>query len=232
MTSLERCSFLGPREEWDRFAPLAAPTVVVEGFEHFSAAVIAAARGDLPGARAALARVENEALRSWYIERARWAGDCRAERLGMRKLPKYEGKRDKRKNVPASMAAGVYDRDGFRCRYCHRPVVSRRLTKLLHGLLGTDFPLGTDRSTHGAAHCFGAVADHVLPHSRGGLTDLANLVTACNPCNYGKYNYTLEQLGLKSPWSREAPRGWTPLDRLIPDLAAQVRARLGPGPRV
>jgi 5-methylcytosine-specific restriction endonuclease McrA len=37
--------------------------------------------------------------------------------------------------------------------------------------------------------------------SRGGHTSLENLVTACYPCNFGKDNYTLDQLNLQSPFS-------------------------------
>nr|WP_255511149.1 HNH endonuclease signature motif containing protein [Micromonospora sp. WP24] len=31
-------------------------------------------------------------------------------------------------------------------------------------------------------------ADHILPLSRGGTNDLANLRPACGPCNYGRGN--------------------------------------------
>jgi 5-methylcytosine-specific restriction endonuclease McrA len=52
----------------------------------------------------------------------------------------------------------VFVRDGFRCRYC------------------------------GIGACDGAVlhADHVIPASRGGPTNIDNLVTACLDCNLGK----------------------------------------------
>lgn len=37
-------------------------------------------------------------------------------------------------------------------------------------------------------HC-----DHVVPVSRGGASDLANLTTACPPCNFGKSGKTLDE---------------------------------------
>ncbi len=51
----------------------------------------------------------------------------------------------------------VLTRDGYRCRYC-----------------------GADASAT-TLHM-----DHVLPRAAGGRDDLANLVTACIECNYGK----------------------------------------------
>ncbi|HUW77243.1 MAG TPA: HNH endonuclease [Candidatus Nanopelagicaceae bacterium] len=41
--------------------------------------------------------------------------------------------------------------------------------------------------------------DHVTPHRLGGRTDEANLVTSCWPCNYGKMEYTVEQIGIVDP---------------------------------
>lgn len=35
--------------------------------------------------------------------------------------------------------------------------------------------------------------DHIIPISRGGRNELANLCVACQPCNHSKYNKTLEE---------------------------------------
>ena len=52
---------------------------------------------------------------------------------------------------------------------------------------------------HGVALTFRATADHVVPMSFGGRTNLDNLVTSCWNCNYGKYNALLEQMGVNDP---------------------------------
>ena len=52
---------------------------------------------------------------------------------------------------------------------------------------------------HGVALTFRAPADHVVPMSFGGRTNLDNLVTSCWNCNYGKYNALLEQMGINDP---------------------------------
>lgn len=71
------------------------------------------------------------------------------------------------KAAPTSSGNGlrfrVFERDGFRCRYC------------------------------GRAAADGAVlqADHVYPASRGGRATMENLVTACFECNNGKRDRVL-----------------------------------------
>lgn len=63
----------------------------------------------------------------------------------------------KRRPVPLKMRFLVFERDGFRCRYCGR---------------------GSDEVV---LHC-----DHVDPVAAGGDTVEDNLVTACQDCNLGK----------------------------------------------
>jgi hypothetical protein len=67
--------------------------------------------------------------------------------------------------TPRKLRLQVFERDGYVCTYC-----------------------GADVRGKGKAH-----ADHVVPNSRGGTTDLDNLVTACAPCNLRKHARTPEQ---------------------------------------
>lgn len=68
----------------------------------------------------------------------------------------------------AAVAVGirfdVFNRDGFRCRYCGR----------------------------GPAQGVYLEADHVIPRSAGGPDTLDNLVTACWDCNRGKSDKPLD----------------------------------------
>jgi hypothetical protein len=75
----------------------------------------------------------------------------------------------------------------------------------------------TNLTTHGAALVYRAVADHVVPRSCGGTTDEENLVTASYPCNFGKAEFSLVQLGLEEP-RRAVADGWDGLERLAPVL--------------
>lgn len=69
-----------------------------------------------------------------------------------------------RGTVAAGLRFDVFLRDGFRCRYCGRSIDEGIV---LH-------------------------ADHVVPESKGGPTTLANLVTSCMDCNWGKSDKMIE----------------------------------------
>ena len=83
--------------------------------------------------------------------------------------------------------------------------------------------------------------DHVVPRARGGLNEAENLVTACMVCNFAREAYTLEQLGIADPRSRQPVLdGWDGLTRLFtyatrptPGMPAEPRTsspRPGRGP--
>lgn len=61
----------------------------------------------------------------------------------------------------------ILKRDGHRCRYCGATAYERRLH-----------------------------VDHVIPESKGGTDDPANLVTACSDCNGGKSDILLDETKL------------------------------------
>lgn len=65
---------------------------------------------------------------------------------------------NKRRSISKALRFKVFARDGFSCRYC-----------------------GARRDDGAELH-----VDHVKPVSAGGTNDVANLVTACLPCNIGK----------------------------------------------
>lgn len=56
----------------------------------------------------------------------------------------------------------IFQRDGFRCRYCGRGVEDTTLQ-----------------------------IDHVIPRSKGGTNSAENLVTSCKECNIGKSDVLL-----------------------------------------
>src|SRR5690625_7702053 len=47
----------------------------------------------------------------------------------------------------------------------------------------------------GYGNNYAATVDHVIPRSRGGESSWENLVACCSPCNVGKGDKTLKQLG-------------------------------------
>ena len=66
---------------------------------------------------------------------------------------------------------------------------------------------------HAAFQCMWAQYDHILPHARGGRSDLENVYLTCAACNYGRGNYLLEDFDLLHP-SLHAPRqgSWNGLE--------------------
>jgi len=65
------------------------------------------------------------------------------------------------------------------------------------------------RDDHQCAYCGGVAdtVDHVLPRSRGGLHEWANVVAACDRCNHRKADRLLAELGWHLEFSPHAPRG-------------------------
>ncbi|WFB36961.1 HNH endonuclease signature motif containing protein [Kiritimatiellota bacterium B12222] len=104
----------------------------------------------------------------------------------------------------AAMKKALHQRDGYHCRFCGIPVIHPDIRNCLHKLYPDVIPWGpTNASQHAAFQCMWLQYDHVVPHSAGGENTLDNLVITCAACNFGKMNYTLEELGLRDP--REYP---------------------------
>lgn len=80
---------------------------------------------------------------------------------------------------PAFTRFNVFLRDRFQCQYC-----------------GGFFPASE------------LTFDHVLPRSRGGGTNWANIVTACTSCNLKKSNRTPRESGMAPLNAPEEPSAW------------------------
>ena len=69
---------------------------------------------------------------------------------------------------PAFTRFNVFLRDDFTCQYCNDKFSTKELT-----------------------------FDHLIPRSKGGLTNWENVVTACSKCNWTKGSRDLSQVGFK-----------------------------------
>lgn len=117
----------------------------------------------------------------------------------------------------------VFERDSYTCRYCGLRLVGKQVLTAFEKAIGVpQFRTGAKLSNeeqHGIVHAFKIVADHVVHHKYNGRTHPDNLVTSCPACNYGKYNYTLKQLGLDDPRERSpADSNWDGLNSFIDGL--------------
>ena len=116
----------------------------------------------------------------------------------------------------SSVERAIYVRDGWRCRYCGTRVIDRSMRARLHRCLPDVARWGArNADKHTALAALSASLDHIVPHSRGGTNDEPNLVTACNACQFGRGQWTLEEVGFFDP--REYPPvldEWDGLTRL------------------
>lgn len=143
-------------------------------------------------------------IREWFITSAQVAGPRRHAELGHLEAqePAIPEEKQDTRGTSVPLARTILDRDRYLCRYCHIPVIYKAEAKKLQLLFGAEnFQVSkSNRIAHGTLRAFYNSFDHVLPLSRGGTTSLENLVTACYPCNFGKDNFTLNQLGMLSPF--------------------------------
>jgi len=107
-------------------------------------------------------------------------------------------------------------RDGYHCRFCGIPVIDRNIRVLLR----TEYPDALcwgakNCDQHAAFQCMWLQYDHVLPNGRGGESTFENMVVTCAPCNFGRMERTLEEVGLLAPHPpTPSPSKWDGLARL------------------
>lgn len=130
-------------------------------------------------------------------------------------LPK--SKRMKIRMPNAAEMRALHLRDGYHCRFCGIPVIKKAIRVHLRKFYPDALPWGrTNVTQHSAFQAMWAQYDHISPHSNGGANDLDNLVITCAPCNFGRMSYTLEEVGLADPRTREPIRStWDGLERLL-----------------
>ncbi len=117
----------------------------------------------------------------------------------------------------AAQISELHKRDGFHCRFCGLPVIRPEIRRKLSFIYPDAVPWGrTNALQHAGFQAMWAQYDHVVPHSHGGNNELDNLVVTCAACNYGKMNYTLEELGLLDPRSHPPVESrWDGLERFL-----------------
>lgn len=114
------------------------------------------------------------------------------------------------------LAARVFRRDRFTCRYCGADVVPTRLLMLVSAVYPAEIPFHKNWKA-GLVHPIywvrGAQADHVVPADAGGdWSDPSNVVTSCGGCNMRKSNRLLSEIGWQlSPIASSAWDGLTGL---------------------
>jgi hypothetical protein len=108
-------------------------------------------------------------------------------------------------------------RDGYHCRFCGIPVIRKEVRERFKALYPQLMIWGSKNTDqHAAFQALWLQYDHILPHARGGNNELDNMVITCAPCNYGRMQYTLDEVGLADPRTRKpVTSSWDGLERLL-----------------
>lgn len=128
--------------------------------------------------------------------------------------------KDQRINVrmpTASEKQELHDRDGYVCRFCGIPVIRMEIRKAIQEEYPSALSWGSKNiEQHAAFQAMWLQYDHVLPHARGGNNELRNIVITCAPCNYGRCDSLVEEVGLLDPRDRDPVKlTWDGLERFL-----------------
>lgn len=117
------------------------------------------------------------------------------------KLPVYTRLKTSGPRMPvAEVVRQVLARDGYRCRFCESRVIVKEARKAFTNALPTVVRWdGTNQGRHFGLAILAASIDHLLPFQRGGSNDPDNLVTTCNPCQFGRGNWLLDEVEIEDP---------------------------------
>jgi hypothetical protein len=204
--SKDTCSELAINpNNWNTNCPLSPPNWFAEQIDIFESAINFLISGDKESCLKTIKLIRSEEITNWYTEHGQMSGRHRNLIL---KLPSIQNVDESLRDpirTPKKIQDSVFERDGYRCRYCENKLISQEVIRLfIKKLDSTLFQRGkTNLTTHGIIHFAWPVADHVIPWNKGGNTNLDNLVSSCATCNYGKDGYTIEQLGIQNPFMRK-----------------------------
>ena len=167
---------------------------------------------DRAGARKLVRSIDAEPMRRWFIDVALQSGYWRAEHVG--NVVERGGKTERtRKSIGQKRLEGLFTRDHWRCRYCGIRIAGNRkhFKRFAEQLNMPELIRGrTDETRHGLYLLMMASYDHIVPHSQGGSDADDNLVTACWSCQFGKFRFSLEELGMNKLQQESRPtyKGW------------------------
>ena len=204
-------------ERFER-SPLPYPKHFDQAIDAFVVAAKRAFAGDVQEARRLMGEIADRELMVWYDQIAQNVGDVRYELLNQQSAYRKNGNeidRDLRDIRMRKLAA----RDGHHCCYCGIRVIEPEVLKKIQAVLGRDvFPSKTNNKGssnwdyHGVWILTVMTLDHIDPFSISGRDDDDNLATSCWACNFGKYDYTLKELGLEPPRTKQGTTdGWVGL---------------------
>jgi len=180
--------------------------------------------GDRPSAETLIREANMPSVRAWT--ESLWGSSAanpdQRQYLRLRTVPDAPPYLPKESRTIARMPTieerrSIISRCGRNCVFCGTPLISKEIQTAVRLAYPTALPWGNrNPDQHAAFQCMWMQFDHVLPHSRGGDNSIENVVVTCAPCNYGRGDRTLAELGLMDP--RAVPiykTSWDGLERFV-----------------
>jgi hypothetical protein len=197
-----RC-FLPPLPEHHRAADLllhAADALLDGNLRQAEALVLEADFQALEDYRLAIAGPINPAI----IRQAKPPAIPRLPRKGRPRMP------------TGAIEKQVLARDGYRCRFCDTRVIVKEAQKAFTAAFPNAARWGSgNKNCHFGLAVLRASIDHLIPFQRGGDNCICNLVTTCNPCQFGRGYFLLDEVELEDPRKRlPIVDSWDGLTRL------------------
>jgi hypothetical protein len=156
------------------------------------------AKTDINEASRIIRAIDSEIYKRWFIDVAQNVGTWRFKHLGKSKKG-TDGKWVKRVNPPRRLILDLFQNNAYQCQYCGIPIVGDRkhFVDLAKRVNVPELVNGkSNEERHGLYLMFRGSHDHVKPLALGGTNEIKNLLTACWPCQFGKYHYSLDELAV------------------------------------
>ena len=219
----EFCVVLGEdSSKWSKHCPLPVPTFFDDAVESFSRAVSELTKGNKKESLEALTASNAMAVGKFYIDHGQQSAYFRVtNRKEIDNANRLKKKLNLSPRDKPAITKEVFKRDFYRCRYCSLRIITSEVFSEYSRIVVSD-SFSVDRETtprNRITPGLRGVADHVEPYALGAGTELENLVTSCYSCNFGKAGYTLDQLRIEDPRSRQPKDdGWRGLTNYLPTL--------------
>lgn len=191
---------------------------IYEAAQYLDDAITAHLAGDRQAAEALIKRADIPAIREWT--ESIWGKG--SPYVKFRETPDSPAKLAKEQRVKVRMPNKsekemLHQRDGYHCRFCNVPVIRKEVREELKRAYPDALPWGKKNTEqHAAFQAMWLQYDHVLPHARGGNNDLNNIVITCGPCNFGRMDSLMEEVGIADPRERPPIKSeWDGLERVF-----------------
>jgi hypothetical protein len=195
------------------------PTFFDDAVESFSRAVSELTKGNKKESLEALAASNAAEVGKFYIDHGQQSAYFRViNRKEIDKTNRLEKKLNLSPRDRPSITNEVFERDFYRCRYCNLRIITGEVFSEYSRIVGSDIfsdEKGNNKR-NGLTLGLRGVADHIEPYALGAGTEINNLITSCYSCNFGKAGYTLDQLKIEDPRSRQPKDdGWRGLTNYL-----------------